>query len=81
MGWNRLSGLKGELFTGVREGSYAYFVHGFYVPLNTFTMAITNYGFDFSTALQVNNFYAVQFHPEKSADTGQTILRNFILMK
>jgi len=78
MGWNRLGDLKGKLFTGIQAGSYAYFVHSFYVPMNSYMAATTSYGLSFSAALQVNNFYAVQFHPEKSGDTGQTILRNFI---
>ena len=77
MGWNSLHNLQGWL-KGIPEGSYAYFVHSYYVPLSEFTSATTPYGSDFSAALQLENFYAVQFHPEKSAETGAEILNSFL---
>jgi glutamine amidotransferase len=77
MGWNSLHNTKGWL-KDIKEGSYAYFVHSFYVPLSEYTSATTPYGADFSAALQRDNFYAVQFHPEKSADTGAEILKSFL---
>lgn len=77
MGWNSLHKTKGWL-KDIDEESYAYFVHSYFVPLSEFTSATTPYGEDFSAALQRDNFYAVQFHPEKSADTGAKILKSFI---
>ena len=81
MGWNTLQGLTGPLFEGIPESSYAYFVHSFFVNQNPDTVATTEYGGPFSAALQRDNFYAVQFHPEKSGATGQRILHNFLKIK
>ncbi len=81
MGWNTLENLQGPLFDGVPEGSYAYFVHSYFAEKNQATMATTTYGVPFSAALQRDNFYAVQFHPEKSGATGQRILDNFLKIK
>jgi glutamine amidotransferase len=78
MGWNSLSGLKGELFEHLTENSFTYFVHSYYVPLAKETSAICDYIQPFSAAIQKDNFHATQFHPEKSGDIGETILRNFI---
>ncbi len=78
IGWNSISNLKGELFKGIKKDAYVYFVHSFYVETQSDTIATCNYMGDFSAAIQKNNFYAVQFHPEKSGDTGQQILKNFI---
>jgi imidazole glycerol-phosphate synthase subunit HisH len=78
MGWNRLIRPTGDLFRGVSEGEYVYFVHSYYVPLCTDTAAACSYIRDFSAAMQRDNFYATQFHPEKSGLTGQKILENFI---
>lgn len=78
MGWNNIYDLKSELFTGVAENSYCYFVHGYYARLGATTIATTNYGQPYSSALGKKNFYGVQFHPEKSADAGERILKNFI---
>ena len=78
IGWNTVFDLKPPLFKGIRENSYMYFVHGYYVGNGENTAAKTNYMFDYSSALQKNNFYAVQFHPEKSDEIGQKILENFI---
>ena len=78
IGWNTVSGLKTNLFSKIKEKEYMYFVHGYYAELCSNTIAETEYGFNYSSALNKNNFYGVQFHPEKSADAGQTLLENFI---
>ncbi|MDO5609106.1 MAG: imidazole glycerol phosphate synthase subunit HisH [Capnocytophaga sp.] len=78
MGWNGLTGLKGTLFEGVTENSDVYFVHSYYAGLTAETVAQCDYIQPFSAALQKNNFYAVQFHPEKSAAIGEQILKNFL---
>ncbi|RXQ95875.1 imidazole glycerol phosphate synthase subunit HisH [Ancylomarina salipaludis] len=78
MGWNQIKQLKGKLFEGIKAESYVYFVHSYYVPLNAYTRAETDYIKAFSASLQKDNFYACQFHPEKSGDIGQAILKNFI---
>lgn len=78
MGWNQITQLSGPLFNKVSDGSYCYFVHGYYAHLGAHTIATTHYGLSYSSALHKDNFYGVQFHPEKSADTGQTILQNFL---
>ena len=78
MGWNQLSNLKGDLFKGISEKEYAYFVHSFYVPQTEKTIASCDYILNFSAALQKDNFYACQFHPEKSGDLGERIIENFI---
>lgn len=77
MGWNTLTLTNSWLDRGL-EQSYAYFVHSFYVPVNPHTAAITEYIQPFSAAMHKNNFYAVQFHPEKSAEAGQIVLQNFL---
>lgn len=78
MGWNSLINAKGSVFKGLPADSYVYFVHSYYVPVCEFTAAECNYIVHFSAALQKNNFFATQFHPEKSGDTGHHILKNFI---
>ena len=78
MGWNTLNELRSPLFEGIEEGAYTYFVHSFYVPLCAETIATTNYIQPFSAALQHENFFATQFHPEKSGDVGERILQNFL---
>ena len=78
IGWNQISDLKGDLFKDVNDKSYTYFVHSFYIPNNKFSIASTNYGLKYSSAIQKDNFYATQFHPEKSGDVGEQILKNFI---
>jgi len=78
MGWNSVHRLQSELFEGVEEGAYVYFVHSYYVPLNDFSIARTEYGLPFSAAMRRENFYATQFHPEKSGSIGERILANFL---
>jgi glutamine amidotransferase len=77
-GWNNIYDLKSSLFTGVAENSFCYFLHGYYAGLGETTIAKTDYVQPYSSALHKNNFYGVQFHPEKSAGTGERILKNFI---
>ena len=78
IGWNTIECLNSPLFNGVEEGSYCYFVHGYRAEKGIHTIAETNYCGSYSSALQIRNFYGVQFHPEKSADVGSKIIENFI---
>jgi glutamine amidotransferase len=78
MGWNTLSHLRGPLFQGMTPEEYVYFVHSYYVPVNDGTAAQADYILPFSAALQKDNFFATQFHPEKSGAAGERILRNFL---
>lgn len=80
IGWNTISNLKTGLFNGVAENSFTYFVHGYYAGLGNNSIASTNYILDYSSALQKNNFYGVQFHPEKSAAVGEKIIQNFLAL-
>lgn len=80
MGWNTLTDLKGPLFKGIGENIDLYFVHSYYAGLSGQTIATCAYIFPFSAALQRDNFFAVQFHPEKSADAGERILKNFLAL-
>lgn len=77
MGWNNLT-LSNSWLDPVLENAYAYFVHSYYVPVNEHTSAITDYITPFSAAMHKDNFYAVQFHPEKSAATGELVLKSFL---
>lgn len=78
IGWNQIENLKSELFKGISEEEYMYLVHSFYVPINNETIATTEYGVKYASALQEKNFYGVQFHPEKSSKAGEQILKNFL---
>lgn len=78
MGWNSLYDLKSPLFKGMPDGEYVYFVHSYYVPVCSFTTAKSDYILPYSAAMQKDNFYATQFHPEKSGSVGEAILRNFL---
>ena len=78
MGWNTIGKTNSKLFEGFTEEVFVYFVHSFYVPVCDFTAAETDYIHPFSAALHKDNFYATQFHPEKSGKTGERILRNFL---
>lgn len=80
MGWNTISDLKGRLFSKELEEKYVYFVHSYYAEICENTIATTDYTLPYSSALQKDNFYATQFHPEKSGDIGEQILRNFIAL-
>lgn len=78
IGWNNIYDLKTDLFKDVPNNSYCYCVHGYYAALGQHTIATTDYVQPYSSALHKNNFYGVQFHPEKSAKVGEQILRNFL---
>lgn len=78
MGWNTIKDLKSPLFDGFQNSAFMYLVHSYYVPIVSETIALTEYGIPFSSALQKNNFFGVQFHPEKSGDAGAQVLENFI---
>ena len=78
IGWNTIFGLKTSLFESINENEYMYLVHSYYVPLLATTVATSNYGINYSTAIKKNNFIGVQFHPEKSGSQGEVILKNFI---
>lgn len=80
MGWNDLQQPLGPLFKGFKGGEFVYFVHSFYVPVCSWTIASTDYITPFSAALQRDNFYATQFHPEKSGAVGERILHNFLTL-
>ena len=78
MGWNTLTETNSALFKGFTKDEFVYFVHSFYVPVNESTAAVTDYIHPFSAALHKDNYYATQFHPEKSGSVGERILRNFL---
>ncbi|MDT0643987.1 imidazole glycerol phosphate synthase subunit HisH [Zunongwangia sp. F363] len=78
IGWNRIFDLKSELFEGIQEGEYVYLVHSYYIPECGETIASTEYGVEYTSAIKKNNFYGVQFHPEKSSTAGEKILENFL---
>ena len=78
MGWNNIYNLKSDLFKGIAENEYMYLVHSFYAPICAETIATTNYELEYSSALENENFYGTQFHPEKSGDVGEQILGNFL---
>jgi imidazole glycerol-phosphate synthase subunit HisH len=78
VGWNRIYDLQSPLFTGVEEGSYIYNVHSYYAEDNPYTIAHCNYGLEYAAGVKKDNFYGLQFHTEKSADTGDRIIKNFI---
>lgn len=77
MGWNQMQ-LKDSWLDPTLEGKHVYFVHSYYVPVNSFTSAVTDYINPFSAALHRDNFYAVQFHPEKSAAVGELVIKSFM---
>ena len=78
IGWNEISSLKSNLFKDIKEKQHIYLVHSFYAPLCAETIAVTNYGQRYSAALQKDNYYGTQFHPEKSGNIGERILLNFL---
>ena len=78
MGWNTIYNLKSGLFNSISENEFMYLVHSYYVPKSENSIATTNYEVEYCSALQKNNFYGVQFHPEKSGKFGEQILNNFL---
>ncbi|MDD7097868.1 MAG: imidazole glycerol phosphate synthase subunit HisH [Prevotella sp.] len=78
IGWNAIHDTKGELYKGFDKTEYVYFVHSYHVPLCKHTTAVADYITPFSASLQKDNFFATQFHPEKSGSVGERILRNFL---
>ena len=78
MGWNEITDIRTPLFNSIKNGDFVYFVHSFYVPLCRYTIATADYTLPFSAAIHKENFYATQFHPEKSGDAGEQILKNFL---
>ncbi len=80
IGWNTIEELKSPIFKNIKDASFCYYVHSYYASLGEHTIATTQYGIRYSASLHMDNFYGVQFHPEKSAETGEQILRNFIAL-
>jgi glutamine amidotransferase len=78
IGWNNISRLRSPLFAGICNDSWVYFVHGYFVEICDETIAVSDYGIAFSAALSIRNFFGVQFHPEKSGDVGERIIKNFL---
>ena len=78
IGWNNCLTMKGDLFKGITLNDNLYYVHSYYAEISLFTLATCDYIIPFSSAMQKENYYATQFHPEKSAETGEKILRNFL---
>lgn len=78
IGWNNIKNLKTNLFKGVNENEFMYFVHTYYVPKSTYTISESSYGLTYSSAINKDNFYGTQFHPEKSGLIGEKIIKNFI---
>jgi len=78
MGWNNFTEVRGTLFNGISQDKDVYFVHSYYAEISEQTTAVCDYISPFSAALEKDNFYATQFHPEKSADIGEQILKNFL---
>ena len=81
MGWNSLQNIRGPLFDSINENTHMYLVHSYYAPVVPETLATTTYGTTYSVAVQKDNFYGVQFHPEKSSQAGQQLLQNFLQIK
>jgi glutamine amidotransferase len=80
MGWNTITNLKSALFKGIREEEYMYLVHSYYAENCEDAIATSNYEIEYASALENNNFFGVQFHPEKSSRAGEQILKNFIIL-
>jgi len=76
--WNTISDLKSSLFDGISEASFIYMVHSYYAPITDQTIASSTYGVAYGAAFAKANFYGTQFHPEKSSDVGEQILKNFL---
>ncbi len=80
IGWNQISELNSALFEGIDENEYMYLVHSYYAPVCKETIAVSDYGLAYSNALEKDNFYGVQFHPEKSSIAGEKLLQNFLAL-
>ncbi len=78
IGWNQITQLKSSLFQSIPDKEYIYLVHSYYAPICANTIAVSEYDKPYSSALQKENFYGVQFHPEKSSEAGAKILKNFL---
>jgi len=78
MGWNTLENLESKLFNNINEGEYMYLVHSYYVPIVPETIGVSEYDLKYDVAVKKNNFYGVQFHPEKSSFSGNKLLNNFL---
>ena len=78
VGWNNIQNLKSELFLSIQENEFMYLVHSYFAPICAETIAITDYGQKYASALQKHNFFGVQFHPEKSGKAGEKVLQNFL---
>ena len=81
MGWNVIKDLKSDLFKGIKENEFMYLVHSFYAESCDEAIATSDYDIEYASALQKDNFYGVQFHPEKSSIAGEQILKNFLELK
>ena len=80
MGWNTIKNLQSDLFKETKEEEFMYLVHSYYVPKCEYAIATTEYGIEYTTAIKKDNFYGVQFHPEKSGIHGEQILKNFLIL-
>lgn len=80
IGWNQIANLKSPLFEGIAENEYMYLVHSYFAPVTGETIATSFYGGEYSSALRKDNFYGVQFHPEKSSRAGGQVLKNFLMI-
>ena len=78
MGWNTIINLKSKLFEDISDKEYMYLVHSYYVEENENTISTTDYELPYASAIKKNNFYGVQFHPEKSGKSGERVLQNFL---
>jgi glutamine amidotransferase len=78
IGWNSVSNLESDLFKNIKENEFMYLVHSYYAESCDEQIAITNYSVNYASALQKDNFYGVQFHPEKSSKAGEQLLKNFL---
>ncbi len=81
IGWNNITNVRSEIFDSSIENQFVYFVHSYYAEMSEYTIATTDYIHPFSAALHKDNFYAMQFHPEKSGSIGEKILKNFLLLR
>ena len=78
MGWNTMNPSSCKLMQHISQEDYFYFVHSYYLPTTEYSIAQANYGIEYTAAIQKDNFYGVQFHPEKSSKAGSTLLQNFV---